>query len=107
MCSWDDHADDVSTWLVKPSYGLLFGVEIVYLVINFVGEYILDGYMDIPLAFFTFLGIYALLKSRVPDDERSRLANIFWVVFVAALRLRSRPGFYVLARLPHFPSVLR
>ena len=88
--------------LVKPSYGLLFGVEIVYLVIkHFVGEYILDGYMDIPLAFFTFLGIYALLKSRVPDDERSRLANIFLgVVFLCGAAVTKQAGLYVLAVYP-------
>lgn len=88
--------------LMKPSYGILFGVEIVYLAVkHFVGEYMLDGYMDIPLAFFAFLGIYALLKSRCSEDERSQLMNILLgVLFLCGAAVTKQAGLYVLAVYP-------
>jgi hypothetical protein len=91
----------------KPSFGILLGVEIVYLTVkHFVGEYISDGYMDIPLAFFAFLGIYALLKSRQALIEREKMVNILLGFFFAAgAAVTKQAGLYILVVYP-FLSVL-
>ena len=88
--------------LEKPSFGILLGVEIVYLTVkHFVGEYITDGYMDIPLAFFAFLGIYALLKSRQALIEREKMVNILLGFFFAAgAAVTKQAGLYMLAIYP-------
>ena len=88
--------------LEKPSFGILLGVEIVYLTIkHFVGEYITDGYMDIPLAFFAFLAVYALLKSRLAGTERKTVLTImFGFVFAAGAAVTKQAGLYLLAVYP-------
>ncbi len=88
--------------LEKPSFGILLGVEIVYLTVkHFVGEFITDGYMDIPLAFFAFLGIYALLKSRQALIEREKMVNILLGFFFAAgAAVTKQAGLYMLAIYP-------
>ena len=93
--------------LVKPSFGILLGVEIVYLTVkHFVGEFITDGYMDIPLAFFAFLGIYALLKSRQALIGREKMVNILLGFFFAAgAAVTKQAGLYMLAVYP-FLAVL-
>ena len=88
--------------LEKPSFGILLGVEIVYLSIkHFVGEYITDGYMDIPLAFFSFLAVYALLKSRLVGNGRNTsLIMLFGLVFAAGAAVTKQAGLYLLAIYP-------
>jgi hypothetical protein len=88
--------------LEKPSFGILLGVEIVYLTIkHFVGEYINDGYMDIPLAFFAFLAVYALLKSRLAGNGRNTfLIILFGLVFAAGAAVTKQAGLYILAIYP-------
>lgn len=86
----------------KPSFGILLGVEIVYLSIkHFVGEYIIDGYMDIPLAFFAFLAVYALLKSRLAGNGRNTsLTILFGLVFAAGAAVTKQAGLYLFAIYP-------
>jgi len=88
--------------LEKPSYGILLGVEIVYLVVkHFMGEYIGDGYMDIPLAFFAFLAVYTLLKSRRAANEREKVTGVLLGFFFAAgAAITKQPGIYILIIYP-------
>lgn len=48
----------------RKSFGLLLGVTITrYMEKRFLGEFIADGYADIPVAFLGLMGIYLLLKT--------------------------------------------
>jgi hypothetical protein len=93
--------------LEKPSFGILLGVEILYLTVkHFVGDFITEGYMDIPLAFFAFLGIYALLKSRQALSEREKMVNtLLGFFFAAGAAITKQAGLYILAIYP-FLSIL-
>jgi hypothetical protein len=86
----------------KPSFGILLGVEIVYLVVkHFVGEYITDGYMDIPLAFFAFLSIYILLKSRQEKNDKQKvLVVLLGFIFAGGAALTKQAGIYILVVYP-------
>ena len=88
--------------LERRSWGMLLGVGITYLAVrHFIGEFVSDGYMDMPAAFLGFLSLYLLLKiSPSADPARVRRSLWFSALAAAAAALTKQTGLYILAAWP-------
>lgn len=83
--------------------GFLIAIILTRLMIKrFTGEYINDGVMDLPAAFFGFACIYLLLRARL-ETERNRF-NPNWIIasgiMAAAAALTKQAGIIILLLLP-------
>lgn len=84
------------------SWGYMLGAGLALYSINlFLGEYIPEGYVDIPVACFSLLAIYTLLQARglrsLPELKRTLLLGS---LATAAAAVTKQPGLYVMAFYP-------
>lgn len=88
--------------LTYQKTGYFIGVVVTrFLVKKFLGEYIVSGYVDVALAFFSLLPIYALLKAKAnpnPDQQLSYLQ--IGAVFSAGTGLTKQNGLFLFALYP-------
>ncbi len=85
------------------SFGFFIGVIFTRLVIKkFTGEFIADGYVDLPMAFFCFASIYLLLCARFnADKNNSNLGVVITSVILAAgAALTKQAGVFIFILLP-------
>ncbi|MEJ5202043.1 MAG: hypothetical protein WHV66_07380 [Anaerolineales bacterium] len=84
------------------TFGFFLAVTITRLVTKkFTGEFIAEGYSDIPAAFLAFLAVYTLLKIRAGDDTRTHhLALWLGAAFATAAALTKQAGGFVLLLYP-------
>ena len=84
------------------SYGFFIAVILTYLMIKkFAGEFIADGYVDIPVAFFTMATIYMLLKSsRAKRNEHFIQSVQLAFIFSAGAAVTKQVGLYTLTIAP-------
>lgn len=89
--------------LQTRSFGFFIAIIFTRLIIKkFTGEYIADGYMDLPAAFFAFASIYLLLHARFHVDEGKFNKN--WLiasgVLVSASALSKQAGIIMVLVFP-------
>jgi hypothetical protein len=84
------------------SYGyLLASVLALYSINLFIGEYIPEGYVDIPVSAFSLMAIYTLLKAReLKDVKELRASLLLGSLATAAAAVTKQPGLYLLAFYP-------
>lgn len=84
------------------SYGYMLGAGLALYTINlFLGEYIADGYVDIPVACFSLMAIYTLLHARdVRDPGELKSTLLLGALATAAAGLTKQTGLYVIAFYP-------
>ncbi|PKN97542.1 MAG: hypothetical protein CVU43_17155 [Chloroflexi bacterium HGW-Chloroflexi-5] len=85
------------------SFGFFIGVILTRLLIKkFTGEYISDGYVDLPMSFFSFASIYFLLLARLKADRKEFDIGLIWtsVIFAAGAALTKQAGVFILVLLP-------
>jgi hypothetical protein len=71
-------------WDLK-SIGILLGVVVLQLMDKkFLGEFLADGYVDIPVAFLSFFSVYLLLKLRKDQDIKSYRLSLWFSALAAA-----------------------
>ena len=91
--------------------GYLLGVFFTYLMIKkFLGGWVMAGYSDLPMAYFSLLSIYTLIKNNEKLDEESIRKKLFLGIFFASgAAVTKQPGLYLLAVFPLFAyfSLLR
>jgi len=84
------------------SFGYFIAIVICrYMLKKFLGEYISDGYADIPVTFFAFASVYTLLKARRATRPADLRASILLAgVLAGGAAVTKQPGVYLLACLP-------
>ena len=84
------------------SMGAFIGLILTRLIIKkFTGEFIAEGYADIPLACMAFLSIYALIKVKGhPDSAVQRQGIFLGAVFAGGAAVTKQAGVYLLALYP-------
>ncbi len=89
------------------TFGFFLAITITRLVTKkFTGEFIAEGYSDIPTSFLGFLSIYALLKSRASDFRTRNQALWLSAAFAAAATLTKQAGGYLLLLYPLMANLL-
>jgi hypothetical protein len=92
----------------RRSYGILIGIFFFrYMLKKFLGDYIAEGYVDIPVAALTFLAFYAIMEAQRARDWLS--ARKFWLVGIAvaaAATLTKQAGVFILLLLPVFAALM-
>jgi hypothetical protein len=84
----------------KPGY-FMGVVASRYILKKFLGDYIASGYVDVALAFFTFLTVYSLLKAMAIDDSRQKINYLgLGFIFAAGTALTKQNGLLVFALYP-------
>lgn len=85
--------------LRNRSFGILLGVLFTRLVIKkFTGEFISDGYMDLPATFFGFASVYFLLIGENTGDKKYLV--ILSALFATAAALTKQAGIFSLLMFP-------
>jgi hypothetical protein len=86
------------------SFGYMLGGAFAFYTINlFLGEYIPDGYVDIPVACFSLMAIYTLLHARdVKDKQELKTTLLLGSLTTAAAAVTKQTGLYVMAFYPVF-----
>jgi hypothetical protein len=86
----------------KRSFGYMLGAGLALYGINlFLSQYIADGYVDIPVACFSFMSIYTLLKARdVTDLAELKSTLLLGSLATAAAAVTKQPGIYLLVIYP-------
>jgi hypothetical protein len=87
----------------NASAGAFLAVVLTRLVVKkFVGEFIPEGYSDIPVAFFGFLAVYTLLKLRQvkPEPGQVRLGLALGALFAGGAAVTKQAGVYILVLYP-------
>ena len=83
----------------EKKYGYLIAVVLVYLLYKkFLGEYIVDGYADIPVAFMVLTALVPYFRNENIISENKEF--ILSMVLAAAASLTKQVGLYILAFLP-------
>ena len=84
------------------SYGYMLGAGLGLYSINlFLGDYIPEGYVDIPVACFSLLAICTLLHARtIRNLAELRRTLLLGSLATAAAAITKQPGLYVLAFYP-------
>ncbi len=87
---------------VKRSFGYMLGAGLaLYGITLFLSQYIADGYVDIPVACFSFMSIYTLLKARdVTNLTELRSTLLLGSLATATAAVTKQPGIYLLAAYP-------
>ncbi|MEX1071975.1 MAG: hypothetical protein WEC37_05045 [Anaerolineales bacterium] len=86
----------------KRSFGYMLGAGLALYSINlFLSQYVADGYVDIPVACFSFMAVYTLLKAR----DTSILAELRGTLLLGSLAtataaVTKQPGLYLLVAYP-------
>lgn len=88
--------------LKDKSFGYFLGVGVAFFGINrFMGKYLAEGYVDLPVAMFSLLAIYTLLKAREVEDRRSlKQLLVLGSLTTAVAAVTKQQGFYVLVLYP-------
>ncbi len=88
--------------LETKNSGYFIGVVATrYIMKKFLGPYIASGYVDVALAFFTFITIYTLLKAKTTFNSNQQLQYMsIGAVFAAGAALTKQNGLYILAIFP-------
>lgn len=86
------------------SFGYMLGACFALYTINlFLGEYIPEGYVDIPVACFSLMAIYALLQARtVRNLAELKSTLLLGSLATAAAAVTKQTGLYVMAFYPLF-----
>ncbi|OQY36081.1 MAG: hypothetical protein B6243_03950 [Anaerolineaceae bacterium 4572_5.2] len=72
-----------------------------YILQRFLGPYIGSGYVDAPLAFFTLLTVYTLLKAKTTSNTKKQLDYVFLgTIFAAGTALTKQNGLLVFTLYP-------
>jgi len=82
--------------------GYFIGVVATRFVIKkFLGVYISSGYVDVALAFFSFIPIYALLKAQISTSKKQQLTYI-WLgaIFASGAALTKQNGLFIFVTYP-------
>lgn len=86
----------------KRSFGYMLGAGLALYSINlFLSDFIADGYVDIPVACFSFMSIYTLLRARdVTDPAELKSTLLLGSLATATAAVTKQPGIYLLAAYP-------
>lgn len=85
----------------ERSFGLLIGVVFTRLIIKkFTGEYIADGYVDLPMAFFGFAGVYLLLNAIKKPSQQIVPLVLSGTILVAGSAFTKQAGVFILLIYP-------
>lgn len=85
----------------EKRYGYFLAVVLVYLLYkNFLGEYIADGYADIPVAFMALTALVPYLRNETLSANRKDY--VLSILIAAAAGLTKQVGLFVLILLPVF-----
>ncbi len=72
-----------------------------YIIKKFLGSYIASGYVDVALAFFAFITVYALLKAKVASEPDQKLSYLgLGVILAAGAALTKQNGLFIFAVYP-------
>jgi hypothetical protein len=84
------------------SYGYMLGSALaIYSIALFLGVYIPEGYVDIPVACFSLMAIYTLLHARtIRNLAQLKGTLLLGSLATAAAAVTKQPGLYVLAFYP-------
>jgi hypothetical protein len=83
--------------------GTFIAVVLAQLIYKkFVGDYLAEGYADIPVSFFALLSVYTLLKAKQPLAPASELhqAVFLGAIFAAGSAVTKQAGLYLLGLYP-------
>ena len=86
----------------RKSFGYMLSAALsLHLIYIFLGEYIGDGYVDIPVASFSLMAVYTLLKAR-RIENRDELTSTLWIgaLATAAAGVTKQTGLYLMAFYP-------
>lgn len=85
----------------EKKYGYFLAVILVYFLYkNFLGEYIADGYADIPVAFMALTALVPYLRNGTLSTNRKDY--VLSILIAAAAGLTKQVGLFVLILLPIF-----
>lgn len=86
------------------SFGYMLGAAFAFYTINlFLGQYIPDGYVDIPVACFSLMAIYTLLHAReIRNKDKLQNTLFLGALSTAAAAVTKQTGLYVMALYPIF-----
>ncbi len=85
--------------LEKKQYGYLIAVVLIYLTYKkFMGDYITDGYADIPVAFMAIAALIPYLRNE--DFLQDQKEVILSILLAAAAALTKQVGLFILVLLP-------
>jgi len=89
------------------SYGYMLGSGLAIYSINlFLGKYIPDGYVDIPVACFSLMAVYTLLKAReIRDKNALKQTLLLGSLATAAAAVTKQTGLYVMFFYPFLAYV--
>ena len=72
-----------------------------YIIKKFLGEYIASGYVDVALAFFTFVTVYTLLKAKNQKNQSQMVRYLrIGFIFAAGAALTKQNGLFVFGLYP-------
>jgi hypothetical protein len=86
------------------SFGYMLGAVFAYYTIDlFLGQYVADGYVDIPVACFSLMAIYTLLLARGIRDKAELKNTLFLgALATAAAAVTKQTGLYLMVFYPIF-----
>ena len=92
----------------SKSFGYFLGAGIAFFAINrFIGKYIADGYVDLPVTLFTFLAFYTLLRAREAKGKREMRETLIIGALVSAVAaVTKQTGAYILVFYPILAYVI-
>ena len=84
------------------SFGYMLGAGLALYSINlFLGKYIPDGYVDIPVAAFSLMAVYSLLSARQLTNKQAITSTLLLgTLSSAAAAVTKQPGLYIMAFYP-------
>ena len=92
----------VDLGLEHKSLGFLIAAVIArYMIKKFLGDWIADGYVDIPLMFFAFLSIFPVIKAIYQTDPKIKSTYVFLgALFAAGAAVTKQGGLYMVIVYP-------
>lgn len=86
----------------RKSYGYMLAAALsLHLIYVFLGDYIGDGYVDIPVAALSLMAIYSLFKARnIEDRAELKQALLLGSLSTAAAAVSKQTGLYLMAFYP-------
>jgi hypothetical protein len=92
----------VDLGLEHKTLGFLVAAVIArYMIKKFLGDWITDGYVDIPLMFFAFLSVFPLIKAIYQTDPKIKLTYVFLgALFTAGAGVTKQGGLFMVIAYP-------
>jgi hypothetical protein len=92
----------VDLGLEHKTIGFLIAAVVArYMIKKFLGDWIEDGYVDIPLMFFGFLAIFPIIKATYQPDARIKLVYVFLgALFTAGTAVTKQGGLFMVIVYP-------